>query len=142
MKILFLDFDGVIRISSEELGWEAEFVYDKLKLVEQICINTGAKIVISSDWRMEANVLEMISSLVPYLHEDWKTPVIGPRWKEIDEWLGRNLNVRQFVILDDFTPHFIGAPKEIKERLIVCSNRHGLQPSQENSILRALEEPI
>lgn len=47
MKLIFLDFDGVI--SNEESRYALNG--KKMELVKQICDATGAKIVISSSWR-------------------------------------------------------------------------------------------
>jgi len=46
MKILFLDFDGVITIPPT---WTLNT--EKIKLVKKIVDATGAKIVVSSSWR-------------------------------------------------------------------------------------------
>ena len=47
MKIIFLDFDGVI--TTLKSNWAID--NEKVELVKQICDATGAKIVISSSWR-------------------------------------------------------------------------------------------
>ena len=52
MKIIFLDFDGVITTEASYSRLDLE----KMKLVKKICDETGAKIVISSSWRY--NTLE------------------------------------------------------------------------------------
>lgn len=49
MKIIFLDFDGVIT------NLESRYCLNnkKMELVKRICDETGAKIVISSSWRVK-----------------------------------------------------------------------------------------
>lgn len=47
MKVIFLDFDGVI--TTEESRSKLDL--SKMRLVKKICDATGAKIVISSSWR-------------------------------------------------------------------------------------------
>ena len=49
MKVIFLDFDGVITLPPK---WHLES--DKIKLVKKIVDETGAKIVVSSSWRRGA----------------------------------------------------------------------------------------
>ena len=48
MKILFLDFDGVV--STFEKGWRLD--EEKLSLLKEIIDNTNAKIVVSSSWKV------------------------------------------------------------------------------------------
>ena len=47
MKIIFLDFDGVI--STYEKGWR--FDVEKLELLKEIVDKTDAKIVVTSSWK-------------------------------------------------------------------------------------------
>lgn len=47
MKIIFLDFDGVI--STYEKGWR--FDMKKLELLKEIVDKTDAKIVVTSSWK-------------------------------------------------------------------------------------------
>ena len=51
MKILFLDFDGVV--STFEKGWRLD--EEKLSLLKEIIDNTNAKIVVSSSWKVGYN---------------------------------------------------------------------------------------
>lgn len=46
MKVIFLDFDGVI--TTLESKWELDI--NKQKLIKDICDKTNSKIVISSSW--------------------------------------------------------------------------------------------
>lgn len=48
MKILFLDFDGVV--STFEKGWRLD--EEKLSLLKEIIDKTNAKIVVSSSWKV------------------------------------------------------------------------------------------
>ena len=133
--VIFLDFDGVIRVAVEG-GWigadQAEFCQSRMKILASICANTGAAIVVSSDWRNLENHEEIKGHLSPYLadhlHPDWATPIIGHRWNEVERWLARHPEVERYVILEDFAPHFDGCGKDMKERLILCTNRYGLVP--------------
>lgn len=48
MKILFLDFDGVITTYLSK--WKIDM--DKVKIINKICDKTDAKIVVASSWRI------------------------------------------------------------------------------------------
>ena len=80
----------------------------------------AAKIVISSTWRFGAvqllNRELKKSGLRKFLHKDWKTPQISlsHRGTEINMWLDKHPEVKNYLILDDDTnileeqtPHFI-----------------------------------
>ncbi len=121
MKVIFLDFDGVI--STYKSGWNLDS--DKMNLVKKIVDETGAKIVISSSWRQ--NTLEDTLELVTGASGHYKgTPllvsdvVIGitkrmfsrsyngeardmgvPRGVEIAEYLTEHSDITNYVILDD-----------------------------------------
>ena len=134
--VVFLDFDGVIRVAVDG-GWvtadQAEFCQGRMKMLGEVCRETGAKIVISSDWRHMGDLAEIKSLLAPYLtthiHEDWRTPTVGRRWNEVAQWLSDHSEVKHYAILEDFAPHFEGCGIEMQERLVLCTNRYGLVPS-------------
>ena len=51
MKIIFLDCDGELTYSDYENEETANIDIEKVKLLEEICDKTDAKVVISSSWR-------------------------------------------------------------------------------------------
>ena len=113
MKVLFLDFDGVINSvrSSAAFGgypWnineESLKLFDEvgLLLIRNLCDANDIKIVVSSTWRK------------CFTHESLATaldlPIIGAtphklshqrRGEEIQEWLDNHKEVKKYVILDD-----------------------------------------
>jgi len=119
MKILFLDVDGVLinrkvlmaKHAAAKLTPDVR-VFDYpdsvcVKLVNEILEKTGAKIVVSSCWRIGRTTEELVT-----LFESWGiTPgaVIDRtinnwdwvRGQEIQEWLDRHPEVESFVIVDD-----------------------------------------
>jgi len=136
MKIIFLDFDGVIRIPVFTGGpeVEAEFCAERMKRVARLAEETGARIVISSDWRQRydrAGMTDLLEPQIPrgLLHADWMTPALMsvptapkdesaiPRGAEILSWLARNLGVKHFAVLDDM--HSKRFPL-MKENLVTC----------------------
>ncbi len=132
MKVIFLDFDGVIRVSVDG-GWvtpdQAEFCGARMASLAKACRDLDCKIVVSSDWRQWDNRLEIEALLKPHLaqclHDDWSTPIIGQRWKEVRKWLDGHPEVVNYAILEDYLPHFEGCPEHMNERIVLCTNRYG-----------------
>lgn len=116
MKILFLDFDGVI--TTYESGWKIDL--KKLELLDNIIKLTNAKIVISSSWKVGKN---NVDDFKDYLCNDWKVGIKNEtnifkkfvrniyditdskgswRGDEIQRWLdAHEEEVETYVILDD-----------------------------------------
>lgn len=151
MKVIFLDFDGVI--TTLKSGWELD--NKKQLLVKQICDATGAKIVISSSCR-RYNLARNIESLskevdhpfilfdylidvTPWMysskHSERETHYFTPRGVEIQRWLAEHKDVTNYVILDDDSdmllaqkPYFIKThgyygicPKNVKGAIKILS---------------------
>lgn len=143
--IIFLDFDGVIRVSDAGTGLSpdpADFCHVRMLLLASICMQTRAKIVVSSDWRNLDNRHQIESHLSPwlasYLHDDWATPICGHRWNEVERWLAHHPEVTRYAILEDFAPHFKDCPPAMASRLVLCNNRHGLVEAMIPRLHRAL----
>lgn len=115
MKVIFLDFDGVLNSEASfrmEARRKNNRVSDSLSTVccsnlqyilEQ---NSDIKIVISSTWRKIHTLVELGNILNSYgvnAKIIGKTPVTfsGNRAHEINMWLEENTNVTKAVILDD-----------------------------------------
>lgn len=129
MKIVFLDVDGELTYSNYRNSETENIDPEKVLLVKEICDNTGAKVVISSSWRMCKGICDFLINLL----EDNGIDVIGitsyiptetvddvpecitlaaleefdynvkhgtGRAAEIQKWIEEN-NVDNFVILDD-----------------------------------------
>ena len=113
MKIIFLDFDGVLNssehmatLTNESLSIEHKQLDRKaVGRLNWITDEMGAKIVISSTWR----ILHKIDELKEFLKMAGctgqvigVTPKLGKhRGLEIKQWLDEHPNVESFVILDD-----------------------------------------
>ena len=112
-KILFLDIDGVLNskiyykyIYKPEEG-HSRFDPYCVVLIKRLVEEFSLKIVITSTWRNGIaerlmNELEE-SKLVPYLHEDWHTPILRPvnRGMEIQLWLEEHPKAKDYIIIDD-----------------------------------------
>lgn len=103
MFVLFLDFDGVFLTARTRFN-EPDLVATQY-IGKELQENKG-KIVVSSTWRLrEDPCKEMLNkcNLSHHVHEDWRTKrlVSGFRGDEIDEWLSRHPEVKDYIILDD-----------------------------------------
>jgi hypothetical protein len=120
MKIIFLDIDGVLVPCVKDV-WT--FQEEQVKLLKEVIEERNYKIVISSSWRIEGithprsqlrNELEK-SGLMEHLYRpDWHTPnynaepclqgddtIATKRPREIDLYLQRRPEVKEYLILDD-----------------------------------------
>lgn len=151
MKVIFLDFDGVInsaefmkirhrdrKIKNIELNagkdeeskfnWYISMISEEhVKRLNQIIEATGAKVVVSSTWRILHDVEELSAFLKArgFIGEVIdRTPRFGgaPRGEEITDWLENN-KVDEFVILDDDSDMC-----HLKHKLVHTSWQTGLQP--------------
>ena len=123
MKVIFLDFDGVITTHKSQYRLDK----DKMELVKRICDETDAYIVISSSWRrftLEDTIKDITDTSSWYVPVPF-TPierVVGvtsrmysfkggdnkykchytlPRGVEIERYLRENEDIDKYVILDD-----------------------------------------
>lgn len=143
--ILFLDFDGVIRVDDDNnLLSSFDFSADRIGSLYNLVRSVGAEVVVTSDWRTfesESKIRELISPLDRVLHQDWATRVTGSRWQEIQLWLMAHPGVEKFAVLDDYLPHFEGATRYLMDKLVLCSNRYGYIPHKMDRKLEDLLRP-
>jgi hypothetical protein len=113
MKVIFLDIDGVLNVycqDRDEYGCIFhDHLVDNLKwVVEQ----TGAKIVVSSTWRLsgEKSIMDMwnfrnlpgeVIGITPNLTYGPGLRTHVPRGEEIQMWLDEHPEVTNYVIFDD-----------------------------------------
>ena len=113
MKVIFLDFDGVLNsnkyfINSTEN--QPFFLEDeKMELLKNIIKETNAKIVLSTSWREIWGIDLEISKKLKEYFDSYNidifdvTPCINyNRVHEINFWIKQH-KIRSFVILDDIT---------------------------------------
>ena len=157
MKVIFLDVDGVLNTGeckgAPGKGKEGRegFVYDKSSTVpflrrcldnlETILVETGARIVVTSTWRLVPDLLASLTRVVsdfgPRLiigitsdrSENWDRTGRGD---EVRQWLKENNVCDKFVILDDeHTESFEGslfserAPPYGSQGLLITTKMNG-----------------
>jgi hypothetical protein len=137
MKILFTDVDGVL--NDEATTAKSPFGYtgimdSKVKLLKKIIDATGAKVVLSSDWRLcddddpdyeyLLRKLKNVGGIILY----GKTPDISweRRGLEIERWLSGHPNVESWVVLDDV--YFSDFQRdEFRQHVVITDYYHGLR---------------
>lgn len=159
MKVIFLDFDGVLnsqdffkklegKIRNEEdevRYWATMIDPDAVKILNTIVETTGAKIVVSSTWRL-LNTLTRLREILclkgfrfPEVIFD-KTPnhvesgMRHRRGNQIQMWLNKHPEVEKYVIIDDDSDM-----EHLMHKLVKTSNYTGLQDEHIEPILEHLK---
>lgn len=142
MKVIFLDFDGVILTmrtqaaaraeAGKRVGWSWAPPDPLLCSVLRACCAAGVRIVLSTSWRDMGDACDeklRQAGLYELLHEDWRTTlksspgVASDRPFQIAEWLGRHPEVTNYRILDDEDWHWTG---DQKVRFVKCHAEDGM----------------
>ena len=118
MKILFLDFDGVI--TTYQSKWKIDM--NKIKIINEICDKTDAKIVVTSSWRIgySGGISAFHEYLKQYfiknqyldhfkdIFDKFINNIIGmtmsggaDRGNEIKFYMNEHTDIENYVILDD-----------------------------------------
>ncbi len=123
MRVIFLDFDGVI--TTLKSRWKLDA--DKMLLLKRIVDDTGAKIVISSSWRRftledtiktitdtvgnyyvggnpflcPESVIGITERMYSFCYGNEDKHFILPRGVEIKHYLEEHPDIENYVILDD-----------------------------------------
>lgn len=107
MKVIFLDVDGVLNHGNSKIKVED----DKIQFLKQIIDETGAKIVLSSDWRFwlgtddrdVALLQEKLKGIGAEIVSSTPNSKHGYRGAEIYQWINewQGETIDKFVILDD-----------------------------------------
>lgn len=158
MKVIFLDIDGVLnheqfyikRTESPKTGTDefqsyplSEFDPESVANLNYITEQTGAKLIISSSWRFDPDILNILKAVgitgevigcTPDLSSVYNTTLC--RGKEIDIVLNKRPEITRYVILDDDSdiephqmPYFIktdayydGLNRELADKAISILN--------------------
>jgi phosphoglycolate phosphatase-like HAD superfamily hydrolase len=142
MKVIFLDFDGVLN-TPEEWGLRPmvrALNQQALDNLDELVKRSGAKVVVSSTWRqfyaldalqefLRARGVKCVGafiSVTPILYES--------RDKEIASWLNSHEDIKNFVIIDDN-----GIGSMFNEKLILTDASVGLSADNVKEALDVLE---
>lgn len=123
MKLLFLDFDGVLHPAGGASGTCMPFEWLPT-LVELLEPAPDVLLAVHSSWR-EVHAMEYIRDFLGPLGSRIVGPLPhGPKSKAIQSFLGAHLDVREYLILDDSPAEF---GPDLSTRLLVCSPTFGIQ---------------
>lgn len=122
MKVIFLDFDGVINTR----GWDRAALDNVSNLVKL----TGARIVVTSQWRHShdlGDLRQLLNGLgvagachaeqTPILPEDPES-LFPNRHEEIEAWLKEHPEVTEYVVLDDLD--YLDWATKLGPHVVVC----------------------
>lgn len=111
MKAVFLDIDGVLNCHRTAIAFggiphttanngRARLDEVAIRLIGGIVCAAGAVVVLSSTWRKHADWLDYGPALgLPIVD---RTPQgMGPRGREIADWLAKHPGVERYAIIDD-----------------------------------------
>lgn len=161
MKIIFLDFDGVLNSDAtrQKEPWRSEKIMfirrldpDHVAVLNEVIKQTGSKVVVSSTWRHFhsladlAKILEQagfVGEVVGVTDKLWgEIPgsLTGERFErghEIRAWLDENAGIDGFVVIDDSTDM-----ATVTSHLVRTKTGLGLLAEHIPSILRALSMKV
>jgi hypothetical protein len=116
MKVIFLDFDGVLNSAAFLLGkpgTKDELDPAAVARLNALVERSGAVVVVTSTWRFgrpRADLQRILDKVGFSGHVLDRTPevassgLVDPGWtrsQEIKAWLGKNPSVERYVVLDD-----------------------------------------
>ena len=136
MRVLFLDFDGVLHPGPGVEGSLTHWCWLPV-LAQALARHEDVRIVVHSTWRHEYNVDELRELLGRLGERVLGATPAGERLQSIEAWLASNRGVTTFRILDDDKNDFYRLPAE----LIVCDPTAGVtDPSARRELLAWLDE--
>src|SRR6266850_1186516 len=145
MKILLMDVDGVLNSEAwfakgpqSDGSWGLCSVDPQaVQRIKYVCKATGAKIVLSSTWRLAPNMVEYLVEHAKLEIYDM-TPRIDSnnRAEEIMAWLKANPYVYNFAIIDDDAD--AGDHPDLKPRFVRTTWQLGMQVEHEEALIKLL----
>ena len=103
MRVVFLDIDGVLNCDSTPNPRNFPYIIDPklLARLKKMLDRTGAKVVLSSTWRLDpVGLLAAKHFGVPFIDVSPDMPK-RPRRDEVLTWLSKHPKVRRYAIIDD-----------------------------------------
>jgi hypothetical protein len=136
MRVLFLDFDGVLHAGPNVQATTSHWCWLP-ELVRVLARHADVRIVVHSSWRVDYD-LDELRELLGRLGERvvGVTP-LGERLESIEKWLETHAEVQTYRIIDDDEADFYRRPAE----LILCDPAMGLtDPRASERLMAWLED--
>lgn len=133
-RIIFLDVDGVLNKYDDDATFNEFNVNNLIFLIEK----TGAKIVLSSDWRRLPFNLERIKNFLLSCNLEIfdVTPVLNEDRKyEIKKWLRENEGWERVAVIDDLKNATVYKSGATKVKTFITDGRLGLTEEDVDSII-------
>ena len=151
MKVIFLDIDGVLNswrwykdqtLKGKHVSMLPDDQIDPKAVtrLNTIIERTGAKVVVSSTWRLNRTVAQLAEILGS---KGFTGEVIGKtgrrggprpqRGDEIQDWLNENVGVERFVIIDDDSDMV-----HLMDRLVQTGMKKGLTQALAEEVVQKL----
>lgn len=121
MRVLFLDFDGVLHAGPGVDAVTAHWCWLPV-LAQTLARHEDVRLVVHSTWRHEYNLDELRELLDRLGSRVIGATEGGGRLEGIEQWLAEHPGVTSFRILDDDANDFYRVPEE----LILCDPALGL----------------
>jgi hypothetical protein len=165
MKVIFLDIDGVIATNKQffmnskkfrdKNDWAKElrvgYPFDKgcVKILNEILTETGAEIILSSDWKMGRSLEDLdiifkqngvIKSPIDITPNEWvsMSNTTKNRACQIESYLMNN-KVDKYVVIDDLPVGEFMKLTEDDDKFVLTNDREGIkQLGIKNKILNIL----
>ncbi len=133
MRVLFLDFDGVLHPFEQTETALTHFCWLPI-LVQALQPYPEVRIVVHSTWRYLYDHDELRLLLGPLGSRFLAATAPGPRFESIRGWLYANQNCQSYRVLDDDATEF---PAPLPDELILCESTSGVSAQ---GVLSALRE--
>lgn len=138
MRVLFLDFDGVLHAGPNVEAATAHWCWLPA-LAQLLARHEDVRIVVHSTWRYDYNVEELRELLGRLGDRVISSTDAGGRLESIEQWLADHPEVTAFRILDDAEREFYRLPEE----LILCDPARGItDPDARQELLAWLEASL
>ena len=150
MNIIFLDIDGVMRTHNSDLNWSRElnqsipttfkrlFSKESMGNLNYLISLTGAKVVITSTWRMYYTKTELqnIFREQVFVGQIIDTTSVGDtRGEEIVQWLNEH-RIDNFAVIDDNIKDILNRIPQCK--VVKCNPLDGLDDDTFDKVLDIL----
>lgn len=122
MRVLFLDFDGVLHPVTDDPSDDQYFMWLP-HLVDALAEYADVSVVVHSTWRYLFDDRELRALLGALGNRFVGAAPRGPRYEAITWWLHLNEKFDSYRILDDAPGEF---PEPAPEQLIVCHSQRGV----------------